>query len=60
MLRMRHNGFAIGAIERDHWLMHMATAIEQSLPLIVEADREYVTEQLANYMVNAAEHLRNS
>jgi hypothetical protein len=38
----------------------MATAIEQSLPLIVEADREYVTEQLANYMVNAAEHLRNS
>ncbi len=60
MLRKRHGGFTIDAIARDHWLMHMATAIEHSLPLIVEADREYVTEQLANYMVNAAEHLRNS
>lgn len=60
MLRMRHGGFMIGAIERDHWLMHMATAIEQTLPLVAEVDREHVTEQLANYMVNAAEHLRNS
>ena len=40
--------------------MHMATGIEQALPLVSESDREYVTEQLANYMVNAAEHLRNS
>ena len=60
MLRMRHGGFAIGALERDRWLMHMATAIEQTLPLVPESDREFVTEQLANYMVNAAEHLRNS
>jgi hemoglobin len=60
MLRMRHNGFAIRALERDRWLMHMATGIEQALPLVAEVDREYVAEQLANYMVNAAEHLRNS
>jgi hemoglobin len=60
MLRMRHGGFAIGALERDRWLMHMATAIEQTLPLVAESDRESVTQQLANYMVNAAEHLRNS
>ncbi len=60
MLRMRHGGFSIGALERDRWLIHMATAIEQTLPLVSENDREFVTEQLANYMVNAAEHLRNS
>ena len=60
MLRMRHGGFAIGALERDRWLMHMATAIEQTLPLVADSDREFVTQQLANYMVNAAEHLRNS
>lgn len=60
MLRMRHGGFAIGALERDRWLMHMATAIEQTLPLVAEAHRDFVTQQLANYMVNAAEHLRNS
>ena len=60
MLRMRHGDFAIGALERDRWLMHMATAIEQALPLVAEGDREFVTQQLANYMVNAAEHLRNS
>ena len=60
MLRMRHGGFAIGALERDRWLMHMAKAIEQTLPLVAEGDRDFVTQQLANYMVNAAEHLRNS
>ncbi len=60
MLRMRHGTFAIGALERDRWLMHMATAIEQTLPRVEEAEREAVTDQLAKYMVNAAEHLRNS
>ena len=60
MLRMRHGDFSIGALERDRWLMHMATAIEQTLPLVADSDREFVTQQLANYMVNAAEHLRNS
>ncbi len=35
-LRMRHNPFVIGALERDHWLMHMAAAIEQT-PQIVKS-----------------------
>ena len=59
-LRMRHFDFAIGELERDHWLMHMATAIETVIPSVNEKDREYVTIQLAQYMVNAAEHLRNA
>lgn len=58
-LRMRHNEFSIGALERDHWLMHMATAIEQVADRIDESDREAVVMELARYMVNAAEHLRN-
>lgn len=59
-LRMRHFDFTIGELERDHWLMHMATAIETVIPSVNEKDREYVTIQLAQYMVNAAEHLRNA
>lgn len=59
-LRMRHNVFTIGALERDHWLMHMATAIEQVAGRIDESDREAVVGELARYMVNAAEHLRNT
>ncbi len=58
-LRMRHFPFSIGELERDHWLMHMATAIESMVSEIPEVDREQVTMQLAQYMVNAAEHLRN-
>jgi hemoglobin len=58
-LRMRHFPFAIGELERDHWLMHMATAIETVVGEVPEADREHVTMELAKYMVNAAEHLRN-
>jgi hemoglobin len=58
-LRMRHEPFVIGALERDHWLMHMATAIEQTIPEVDEAYREHVTTELANYMVNAAEAMRN-
>lgn len=58
-LRMRHFDFAIGELERDHWLMHMATAIESVIDEVPEADREHVTMQLAQYMVNSAEHLRN-
>lgn len=58
-LRMRHAPFVIGALERDHWLMHMAAAIEQTIPEVDEAYREHVTTELANYMVNAAEAMRN-
>lgn len=59
-LRMRHGVFTIAAAERDHWLMHMATAIEAMIDHIPAPDQEYVVKELANYMVNAAEHLRNS
>ncbi len=58
-LRMRHAPFVIGALERDHWLMHMAAAIEQTIPEVDEAYREHVTTELANYLVNAAEAMRN-
>ena len=58
-LRMRHDPFAISALERDHWLMHMATAIEHTLPMVPEDDREHVTAELANYFVNAAEAMHN-
>lgn len=59
-LRMRHNEFAIGAMERDHWLMHMASAIEQVTESIEPQSRDRVVMELAKYMVNAAEHLRNA
>ncbi len=58
-LRMRHAPFVIGASERDHWLMHMAAAIEQTITEVDETYREHVTSELANYMVNAAEAMRN-
>ena len=59
MLRMRHNGFAIDASARDRWLSHMASAIESTMHMIPETDRDSVVQQLAGYVVNAAEHLRN-
>lgn len=59
-LRMRHFDYAIGELERDHWLMHMAAAIESVVVEVDESDREHVTIELAQYMVNAAEHLRNA
>lgn len=60
MLRMRHGGFAITHVERDRWLMHMATALEQVLPGVPDDVREQVTDEMARYFVNAAEHLRNA
>jgi hemoglobin len=59
-LRMRHQPFVIAERERDHWLMHMAHAIESTMEMIPEDSREDVVDQLAQYMVNAAEHLRNN
>lgn len=60
MLRARHAPFVIGERERDHWLMHMASAIESLVEEIGEPDKDGVVGELARYMVNAAEHLRNS
>ncbi len=58
-LRMRHFPYAIGEKERDHWLLHMVSAIDVSvaeLPVEFQVD---VRDELVGYMVNAAEHLRN-
>ena len=52
-LRMRHMRFPIGAAERDHWLRHMAAAVEATT-----AD-EAVREELLGYFVRTAEHMRN-
>lgn len=52
-LRLRHMPFHIGPLERDHWLMHMAAAIEEN------CDDPSVAEELMAYFVPAAEHLRN-
>lgn len=52
-LRMRHMPFVIGVLERDRWLLHMATAVET-----VTEDPEIRAELMA-YFVPAAEHLRN-
>ena len=59
MLRMRHNQFPIDESARDRWLLHMARAIENTMYLVPERHRDSVVEQLASYVVNAAEHLRN-
>ena len=53
MLRMRHMPFSIGATERDHWLLHMAAAVERC------TEPGEVRDMLMGYFVPAAEHLRN-
>ena len=58
-LRLRHMPFHVGPLERDRWLLHMAAAIEQTIPEVDETYREHVTTELTNYMVNAAEAMRN-
>ncbi|MCB0979875.1 MAG: globin [Acidimicrobiaceae bacterium] len=53
MLRARHMPFEIGPRERDHWLLHMAAAVER------ETEPGPVRDALMDYFVPAAEHLRN-
>ena len=52
-LRQRHFPFAIGALERDRWLVHMLVAVEE-----VSSD-EGIRSELTEYMVRAAEHMVN-
>jgi hemoglobin len=52
-LRMRHVHFAIGEAERDAWLRHMRTALDE-LALEPAADAEFW-----NYLVMAAHSLVN-
>jgi hemoglobin len=52
-LRMRHVPFRIGQVERDHWLLHMRTALDEiALPADLDA-------QLWEYLVMAAHSLVN-
>jgi hemoglobin len=53
MLRMRHMPFHIGPTERDHWLLHMAAAVERCTP------PGEIRDMLMGYFVPAADHLRN-
>jgi len=53
-LRMRHVRFAIGEAERDAWLRHMRTAMDE-----IALDDEH-DEQLWQYLVMAAHSLVNA
>jgi hemoglobin len=53
-LRMRHVRFTIGAAERDAWLRHMRTAMDE-----IGLDPEH-DEQLWQYLVMAAHSLVNA
>jgi hemoglobin len=53
MLRARHMPFQVGAAERDHWLLHMAAAVERC------TEPGEVRDMLMGYFVPAADHLRN-
>lgn len=53
MLRMRHMPFHVGPTERDHWLLHMAAAVE------AVASPGPIRDALMGYFVPAADHLRN-
>ncbi len=52
-LRMRHVHFAIGEAERDAWLAHMRTALDE---LALDAEHD---QQLWDYLVMAAHSLVN-
>jgi hemoglobin len=52
-LRMRHAGFHIGEMERDVWLRHMKSAVDD---IEMRAD---LKEELWNYLVMAANSMVN-
>lgn len=56
-LRMRHFPFTIGTRERDHWLTHMAAAIERTCNGM--PDGAEIAGELLHYFVPAAEAMRN-
>ena len=53
MLRMRHFPFLIGPLQRDHWLICMASAIQRT------TDNRELQAELMDYFLNAAEAMRN-
>jgi hemoglobin len=54
-LRMRHFPYRVGPLERDRWLVHMATAIER----VCTEDQTDAADEMMAYFVPAAEHLGN-
>lgn len=52
-LRLRHLPFRVGPLERDRWLLHMASAVEST------TESAAIRNALMNYFVPAAEQLRN-
>jgi len=52
-LRMRHMTFKVGALERDRWLVHMLNAVNELAP------DDLTRDEMTQYFVKAAEHLRN-
>lgn len=52
-LRMRHMPFRIGPAERDQWLLHMLGAVNEL------SQDDLIRQELTDYFVKAAEHLRN-
>jgi len=56
-LRQRHFPFVIGERERDHWLMHMNSAIDATCT--ARGSDESVRQRLRDYMTNAANHMVN-
>lgn len=58
-LRMRHFPYTIGEKERDHWLLHMISAIDVTVSELSTEIQVDVRDELIEYVVNAAEHLRN-
>lgn len=56
-LRMRHFPFHVGPLERDHWLVHMAAAVEEVCAGMPDGDA--IAAEMMAYFTPAAEHLRN-
>ena len=53
MLRARHMPFDVDATARDHWLLHMAAAVER------ETEPGEVRDRLMGYFVPVADMMRN-
>jgi hemoglobin len=53
-LRMRHNPFVVGPVERDHWLAAMTVALDEVAP------PPALRERFDAYFTMSAEAMRNS
>ncbi len=58
-LRLRHMPFHIGREERDHWLTHMAHAVDVATAELDVSVAAAVKAELLGYFAPAAEQMRN-